>query len=184
MRENVFPASPELDRQWDGDSLADFADGLGASGSLERRRAIMHDSRIGTFGALALVFSVALRVAALAQIADPPAAFLALVAAHAGGRGVLPLVMTVLPAAAGGFAASLGRARGADSAVSLTLTLAVLWIALGWGGGLLALGVLLAVTALLCALARRAVGGFSGDVLGAVEQCGEVALLLCAAALR
>jgi adenosylcobinamide-GDP ribazoletransferase len=50
------------------DGLADTADGLGGGASVEKRLAIMKDSRIGTYGALALVLSLSLRVTALADM--------------------------------------------------------------------------------------------------------------------
>src|ERR1700742_1998865 len=78
------------------DGLADTADGLGGGSSVEKRLAIMKDSRIGTYGTLALVFSLSLRVTALA---DMPAwtAAAALIAAHAAARVTPAFVMNALP---------------------------------------------------------------------------------------
>src|SRR6516162_2489519 len=64
------------------DGLADTADGFGGS-DRERRLEIMRDSRLGTYGACALLISLLLRWSALASIADARAVALALVAAHA-----------------------------------------------------------------------------------------------------
>src|SRR5438067_13763540 len=83
------------------DGLADTADGFGGGRDREAKLAIMRDSRHGSFGILALVFSVTLRAAALATMGDPIHAGLALLAAHAASRGALPAVLH-LPAAARG----------------------------------------------------------------------------------
>jgi adenosylcobinamide-GDP ribazoletransferase len=90
-----------------------------------------------------------------------------------------------------GAPAATGEGLGADYAAGVTGARAVGSVAAGGAIGALALGgwVLLAaaavtVAALACAtLARRKIGGVSGDVLGAVEQLGETAVLLVAAAL-
>ncbi len=68
------------------DGLADTADGFGAGGTPERKLEIMRDSQIGTYGAAALILSLLLRVGAIASLADPALAALALIAAHAGAR--------------------------------------------------------------------------------------------------
>ena len=83
------------------DGLADTADGLFGGNDRPRRLAIMRDSRLGAYGVLALVLSVTLRAAALAQSGEAFYAGLALVAAHAASRGVLPAAMRVLAPARG-----------------------------------------------------------------------------------
>jgi adenosylcobinamide-GDP ribazoletransferase len=165
------------------DGLADFADGLGARGGPERRLEVMHDSRNGTFGVLALVFSVALRAAALAAIAGAAAKIGALVAAAALSRALIPVAMRRLPPARPDGLAALAGRPGADCALT-AFALGALFAGLGLG--------LAAIPAIACAalvglgvaeLARRRLGGYTGDVLGAVAQASEIALLLAAAAL-
>src|ERR1700735_3743693 len=78
------------------DGLADTADGLGGGASVEKRLAIMKDSRIGTYGTLALAFSLSLRVTALADLPVWTAAA-ALIAAHAAARITPIFVMNALP---------------------------------------------------------------------------------------
>src|ERR1700677_500642 len=81
----AVPASIAVTGALHEDGLADTADGLGGGSSVEKRLAIMKDSRIGTYGTLALVFSLSLRVTALA---DMPlwTAVPALISAHAAAR--------------------------------------------------------------------------------------------------
>src|SRR5204863_1906899 len=92
------------------DGLADTADGFGGGRDRDDKLRIMRDSRQGSFGVVALVLSIALRAAALGTIGEPIHVTLALIAAHAASRGVLPVLMHVLtPARPDGLGASAGR---------------------------------------------------------------------------
>lgn len=165
------------------DGLADFADGCGGGRDRAQRLAIMRDSRIGTFGVLALGLTTALRVAALAMLAAPYLVALSLVAAHAVARAAVPLAMTRMdPARGDGLAADAGKPDPRTLAVALALAVV---LALGLLGGVAGTAALLAagMAALSVAmLARRLVGGYTGDVLGAVEQAAETAILVTLAA--
>ncbi len=173
------------------DGLADMADGFGGGWTREQRLEIMRDSRIGSYGALALGVSLLLRAAALAGLAalDPLYLAAGLLAAHAGARALLLPFMLLTPLARReGQSVSAGRPGGRVVLVAVGLALLILAAAgLLLTGGLaypLLACVSLAVTFLaLRALACRQVGGYTGDVLGGLEQCGEAALLLAALAL-
>jgi adenosylcobinamide-GDP ribazoletransferase len=165
------------------DGLADTADGFGGGGDRERKLAIMRDSRSGTYGVMALIFSLGLRDAALAALTVPSAG-LALVAAHAVSRAALPLVMRRLgPARPDGLGASAGRPDDAAQAWCLGIALVVALLCLGLSRGIVALAVAALAVAAVAWLAQRQIGGHTGDVLGAAQQAGEIAVLLTAAAL-
>lgn len=164
------------------DGLADTADGLGGGVDREAKLAIMRDSRIGSYGVLALIFSVGLRVAALAAIGAGGRVTAALIAAHAVGRGFLPAVLRALqPARGDGLGAEAGQpdigTAWAAAGIAAVLTL----FALDFMPGLAALVAAAVVMALTAATARRHLGGHTGDVLGAIEQGGETVMLLAAA---
>jgi adenosylcobinamide-GDP ribazoletransferase len=170
------------------DGLADTADGFGGGWTKENRLTIMKDSRIGTYGAIALGLSVALRAAALAQLPIWLAAA-ALVAAHAAAR-VTPAFVVARMAYAGdvsamkvGYTESPVRAdefRFVLIAVAAgTLPLAFLSVRSTVMGLLLGA----ALAAALAAWSRRLIGGYSGDVLGAIEQVFEIGFLLGVAAI-
>jgi len=164
------------------DGLADTADGFGGGTGRAGKLAIMHDSRSGAYGALALVFSVALRAAALAAL-TPSRAGLALTAAHTVSRAALPLVMRWLePARDDGLGAGAGRPDDAAIGWCAAIALVVALLCLGAGTGLVGLLVVAGTVAALAGLARRQIGGYTGDVLGAAQQIGEIAMLLTAAA--
>ena len=163
------------------DGLADCADALGSRDGTEQRLAIMRDSRIGSFAGLALIFSVGLRAAALASLGGF-AALAACIAAHGLSRGYLPSVMAHQQLARpDGLAAAAGTPSEADARRALAIGLAVALvpaILVSPIGSIVAMALALAAMAGASALARRAFGGYTGDVLGAIQQCGEVAMLL------
>jgi adenosylcobinamide-GDP ribazoletransferase len=166
------------------DGLADTADGLGGGQTPERRLEIMKDSRVGTYGVIALVLVLGLKIAALASLA-PAAAAIALLAAHGAGRGAAVLVMRLSPYAGDALAAKWkpvpDGVRWGEVLLALAIAawplflLPTLNVAAGLGlGGVLALIIVL--------LARRLIGGHTGDILGAVEQVFELGFLLGLAA--
>lgn len=157
------------------DGLADVADGFGGGRDAAQKLAIMRDSRIGSYGTLALTVSVGLRWQALAVLG--PAA---LIAAAVLSRGGLPALMRALPPARPD---GLGRSTGdgVTGLSALTSALIAAALALALLGPLNAAAALIAATlgaALIAHLARRQIGGQTGDVLGAAQQAAEIAALL------
>ena len=165
------------------DGLADTADGLIGGHDRNQRLAIMRDSRHGTFGVVALVLSALLRAAALVGIGDPIHAGLALIAAHAASRAALPVAMFVLaPARADGLGAAAGRPSALLAIGALAIGLLTTLAALGPMRGATAFGLAGAAIFAMGVLAHRRIGGYTGDVLGAFQQVGEIVILLTAAA--
>ncbi|WNJ99881.1 adenosylcobinamide-GDP ribazoletransferase [Thalassospiraceae bacterium LMO-JJ14] len=164
------------------DGLADVADGMGGR-DREHTLEIMRDSRIGAYGVLALIFSVAIRAAMIAGIPGPGFACLSMIAAAMLSRGLLPAVMHALPPArrdglshgAGQPSLKIAAAAAAIGALAL-FTLLPLSVALA----AVALGIVLGAAVLLWA--QRKLGGQTGDVIGAVQQMIEIAVLSAAAA--
>jgi adenosylcobinamide-GDP ribazoletransferase len=165
------------------DGLADTADGFGGGRDRETKLAIMRDSRQGSFGILAIVFSVGLRAAALATVGDPIHAGLALLAAHTASRGFLPAAMhLMMPARADGLGFTAGRPSRSVASIAAAIGIAIALAALGPARGGVALILGAAGIVLAAILARRQIGGYTGDVLGAFQQIGEIVMLLVAAA--
>lgn len=169
------------------DGLADFADGLGGGSTPERRLEIMSDGAVGACGALALVVAVAGRTAALAAIAETAgwsAALGALAAAAAISRGILPLTVAWMePAKDEGLGRSAGRPGTPVWATALGAGVAVVLVAAPGGWSVCLVGAA-AGAAAVGWTARTAVGGQTGDVLGAVQQAAEfLALVMIAGAV-
>lgn len=165
------------------DGLADFADGLGVSGR-DRRLEVMRDSRIGAFGVLALVFATGLKVTALASLAGPGMAALVLIAAAGLSRAVMVPTMYALPAArVDGLAQGAGRPHlwVAGLAIALGLmALMPLWPLVG-GDVITIAAAGLAAGLFACWAMNAAVGGYTGDTLGAQQQLVEIAVYVAAA---
>ena len=164
------------------DGLADVADGFGG-GTRERKLEIMRDSRTGTYGVCALILSLILRIGALAHLGDPALVALGLIAAHAGGRACIPAFMQfVPPARADGLSAEAGTPSGESSLAADLIGAMVVIACLGIATGLVAIVLLVGACAFLGWFCRRQIKGQTGDVLGALEQAGEVIVLLVASA--
>jgi adenosylcobinamide-GDP ribazoletransferase len=165
------------------DGLADIADGFGGGFSRERKLEIMKDSRIGAFGAIALVLSFGLRASALAALAETHAGALwVMAAAGAISRCACLAPLALLPPARGdgaGHAAS-GGASALRPALAWALPLALLPALGPFTLATCLAALVLAASAVLglCALARNQIGGQTGDVAGAAQQLAEIAVLL------
>lgn len=159
------------------DGLGDAADAFAAHADRRRRFEIMDDPRLGTYGVIGVVLSVSLRAAAVAA-APVGTAVAALLVAHPAGRAAAALVMSVLPAARPGLGAGFGEGLGRGAvAVAVVAAGGMAAIVTGVAGTVAVAGALLAGLG-VGAVAGRRLGGFTGDVLGAAEQAGEVAALL------
>lgn len=160
------------------DGLADFADGIGGGRDRAHRLEIMRDSRVGSYGVLALVFAVLLSAAALGEIAERLTLAAALLIGVASRLMMLVVLMGLPPARADG----LGRSASARSWAALAPGAAIaagLAIVVGLPGLAALVAAVLAALA-IAVWARTLLGGQTGDVLGAVQivsQCaGWVAL--------
>jgi adenosylcobinamide-GDP ribazoletransferase len=166
------------------DGLADVADGFGGGATPVAKLAIMRDSRIGAFGAVALVLSLMIRVGAVAALLrqGPGIAFagLALSGAAARAAALAPLAL-LAPARKEGAGADAGGVTVAN-----LMAAALTFLAIAFATGFIWLGVVRALFAgviagagawLVCGLARRQIGGQTGDVAGAAAAVSEIAAL-------
>ncbi|MBT9455851.1 MAG: adenosylcobinamide-GDP ribazoletransferase [Burkholderiaceae bacterium] len=176
------------------DGWADTCDALGGTVSRERALQIMKDSRIGAYGAIGLVLMLGLKAATLTALvqAQPLAALLRLVLAHAASRAAPVWLLHALP-----YAGDAEHAKAKPMAMQISgagLGVALLWVLLI---GLLCLWLqpqlmhalaAAAVAALLATVQMRRwlnqrLGGFTGDTLGATQQLVELVILLALLAL-
>ncbi len=167
------------------DALADAADGFGGGWGKDKILSIMRDSRVGSFGALAIALALLARFVFLKNI-PPPKFDGYLVAGQVTGRWTaLPLSYFLPPAREeGGQGARVAGKITAFTLVTGTLlTLAILGVALG----VKALWVMLAavvITGASGAYYRHRIGGVTGDCLGATSQIAEVASYFAGDVLR
>ncbi|MGQ2902241.1 MAG: adenosylcobinamide-GDP ribazoletransferase [Neoaquamicrobium sediminum] len=164
------------------DGLADVADGFGGGQTRERKLEIMKDSRVGSYGVIALVLSLLMRWSALAMLAASGTFTMiaVLVGAHAASRAAIPAFMArVQPARPDGLSAGVGRV---DSQAALYAAIIgfLLLLPVGLGFALVAALLVVALSLWLERLAMRQIGGQTGDVLGTLQQCCEIAVLAAA----
>ncbi|MEM7463487.1 MAG: adenosylcobinamide-GDP ribazoletransferase [Pseudomonadota bacterium] len=160
------------------DGLSDCSDGFGAARDPDKILEIMRDSRIGTYGAASLIFSIGLRWAALASL-GPSIGAVALLVAHMGARGAITTAL-----AFSSYARSSGAASTVEQGIDLGRWVLVLAVTIGiaaiFGGwsGIMATLLGLGAAGLVLIYARRRIDGYTGDVLGAMEQIAEIVILI------
>lgn len=170
------------------DGLADLSDGLGGSSDRDRALDIMKDSRIGSFGAIALVLGMLTKGGLLAMLGDTDADLLAgaLVFAHVVSRWMPLWIIRTLPHV-GDTARSKSKPL-ADQISGTGLAVATGWLGVAvmlvdwwwddpwiWG---LAFACAAVATAFMWRLLHRRLQGFTGDALGATQQITEIAAYL------
>jgi adenosylcobinamide-GDP ribazoletransferase len=164
------------------DGLSDTADGLFGGWTRDRRLEIMKDSRVGSYGVLALVLVTLARWSALTALLVYGDHWAALVATGAISRAPMALVMALLPNARGsGLSHATGRPAPGVAVVALGLATGLALAVLGWS----ALGPLVVAAGIMVVLsvvALRKIGGQTGDILGALQQLVEVGCLTALAA--
>jgi adenosylcobinamide-GDP ribazoletransferase len=166
------------------DGLGDVADGFGGGRTADDKLRIMQDSRVGTYGVVAVVFSLGLRVASVAALPAVLGAA-AIIAAAALSRAVLPAILRWLPPARqAGMGAEAGRPQVQAVVAAAIIGGLVALIALGPVIALVAAALAAIGAAAVALLARWQIGGHTGDVCGTVQQTAEVAALLAVVALR
>ncbi len=171
------------------DGLADCADAFFGARNIERRLEIMKDSRIGTFGALALILVFALGWACLTHIAEnygTYGAIAALIVAAATSRAGLLWHWHVLPPArADGLAASQGKPEWNTvvlaSLYSIIISVPMVFWLFGLGSVFLVLGFALAGSLVAMIVSRAKIGGHTGDTLGFSQKIAELSVLLALA---
>lgn len=163
------------------DGLADCCDGLGGGASREKALEIMRDSRIGTYGAIGLLFSFGLRWSALATFAAGTG-FTALLVAHTVSRAMIVVTVALLRyAREDGTAAPLAAGiEGGEVGIAVAIAFGVTSVLAGWAG-IYALVLSAILGGFVIWLLLRRLKGYTGDGLGAVQQVTEIAALVALA---
>ena len=161
------------------DGLADTADGVFSVRARERMLEIMRDSRIGAMGVLAIVFIIALKIAALVPLPLPQRLAI-LVLMPIGGRFAMLLMLTALPYARkdGGLATLfIARRSWLNPVFAIIFLGAAGWFVGAWTGLVATLAAVVAA-GLVSWYIYRKIGGFTGDTIGAASEITETVLAL------
>ncbi|MEL7462894.1 MAG: adenosylcobinamide-GDP ribazoletransferase [Pseudomonadota bacterium] len=182
----TLAASIRLTGAFHEDGLGDLADGLGGSPDRERALEIMRDSRLGTYGTVALIIVLAAKAAGLAELA-PWAAVAAIIGGHTLGRAAIVLIVRwsryARPEGVGAFTKTTVPATALATPIAASL---LALACLAWAASPLAAAVsLIAVACVAAFMLRymlRRLDGYTGDGLGTVETLSELAVILAVAA--
>ncbi|WP_083254210.1 adenosylcobinamide-GDP ribazoletransferase [Pandoraea sp. ISTKB] len=164
------------------DGLADSVDAFGGAFERERVLAIMHDSRIGTYGAVALWLALAVKWQALVDIQASvgwSGFAVVLIGAHAASRSMAISLLRVLD-----YVRPEGKAKPVAQRLSVgglmfgVACSAPWWVWPDWRAGVTGALVLVVLRAGFIRYLRRRLGGYTGDTLGFAQQLGELALYL------
>jgi adenosylcobinamide-GDP ribazoletransferase len=164
------------------DGLADFADGLGGRRGRDSTLATMRDSRIGTFGVLALIMVMGLRWGGIAGLALHNVLGGLICAALLGRLAMVLLLAVLAPARRDGLGAMVARPPKSAVLGALAISIVIVFLHLPSSMTLTVLGGSFAAAGVIGVLAKRAIGGYTGDVLGAAGLAAETTVLLILAA--
>jgi len=163
------------------DALADTADAAGAT-TRERALEIMRDHSIGSYGAVALVLDLGAKGVALATLSARGHVLVLALCAGSASRLTPVLLSAALPYArpGGGLGSALADTGRLRCAVAFAIAAAV---CAGVGGvhGAILLAVAVALVMPAIVVARRWLGGITGDVLGALAEVATTVALVVAA---
>ncbi len=165
------------------DGLADFADGLGARGGREAVLGVMRDSRIGTYGVIALILIFGLRWGGIAGLALHSVLAGLICSAILGRLAIVALLVLLPPARDDGLGASVANPPRGSIIAAFVLGIGLVALHLPVLTAALAVLAIAAAVGCVAVLSSRRIGGFTGDVLGAGEQLAQTAVLLILAAL-
>ncbi|WP_036228881.1 adenosylcobinamide-GDP ribazoletransferase [Marinobacterium jannaschii] len=158
------------------DGLADCVDGLGGGWTTERVLEIMKDSRVGSYGVIALIIALLMKFQALSHIS---LLIPVLLLSHCLSRFIALSLMYTEPYVRS-HDSKAGRATTTPDTVTLLtalLPVAFCFLLLQWQA-LLVLAPLLLLRQWLVGLFRRRIGGYTGDCLGACQQLSEILIYL------
>lgn len=160
------------------DGLADVADGFGGGRGKAQKLEIMRDSRLGTYGAIALIFVLGLRWASVASLPQTHAAA-GLIVAGMLARFAIVIILSALPAArSDGFGRVVANPPILMAGIAAAFAIMITALLLPPVAAVAAFLVMVAVSGITVWLARRNIAGYTGDVLGAGALVAEVSVLM------
>lgn len=161
------------------DGMADTADGLASGRDRSQKLAIMRDSRIGSYGVLALITIISLRANIIAGFTGNFTTLLIFITTAASSRAFLAFLMYNLQYARdSGLAVRAGKPSFSDTLIAIALGIAALLLTDEILATLIAIFTITIIYITIKYITSKNFGGITGDTLGASQQISEVALLL------
>ena len=156
------------------DGLADCADGFGGGQSKNQKLEIMRDSRIGSFGVLALFFIVSARIVSLSNLPPNHEVLFAVIALAMISRLVMVFYLTFLsPARDEGLGRDASKPEVGALVISVITCIPIIFIC---GSYMISCVAIIAIIAFLFGwIIRVQIGGQTGDTCGAAQLISETA---------
>ena len=174
------------------DGLADMSDGMGGGFSVEKRLAIMKDSRIGTYGAVTLLVSLLLKFTLLVALAKQELLISSLVLAYVLSRAVAASLIFNTAYVSDEASSKSKPLANQQSLIELLMVLScgflalVVFIKQPWFITLV-VSVVISLAVFRFIFRRwliKRISGFTGDCLGAAQQISELVIYLCIVAVN
>ncbi len=165
------------------DGLADVCDGFWGGYTKDRKLEIMKDSRVGTYGVLALLFSLALRIMFLSSLATYEAISALIITACVSRTIIVSLLTVMKPAVTDGMGVKAGKPSIYSLCLSITISVVTTYFLAGVGVTGLVISVSVLALLFVRFVALRHIGGYTGDVLGAGQQVSEIFIYAALATL-
>lgn len=169
------------------DGLTDMADGIGGGMTVERRLEIMKDSRIGTYGASALIMTLLAKYVLLSELIQSQQILLIIVVSYGLSRAVAASLIYDMPYVTDTDTSKskpLAERQSRRELVILLLTGVLPCWLLGVGQTLILIAVLVLFRVLFKRWLMARIGGFTGDCLGAAQQLSEMLIYLSLIAVQ
>lgn len=165
------------------DGLADTADGFGGGHDKQAKLEIMRDSRIGTYGGLALIAAFLIKIFALIELSQTEVIKILIIAAVYSRLMILIMLILLEPAREDSLSTQSGKPSGNILLFAIAGSLFVAGLIINVRVALIMFVVAVTITYLFSRLARRQVGGYSGDILGASQQISEITIYVTAVSI-
>lgn len=163
------------------DGLADMADGMGGSMTVKKRLTIMKDSRIGTYGSVALVMALALKLFSLIALAQGHYLIPALILAYTLSRSVAASLIYDLPYVSDSDTSKSKPLANKQTPFELRLLMIIGLIPLVFFSVLTSFIIIITLLIFRAGFKRWLIarlGGYTGDCLGACQQISELLIYL------
>ncbi|UTW57415.1 adenosylcobinamide-GDP ribazoletransferase [Kordiimonas sp. SCSIO 12603] len=165
------------------DGLADVADGFGGGYGKDKKLEIMRDSRIGTYGGLALIIAFSFKFFSLQSMTEMDIVRAMIIVAVISRSVILIPPLILSPARSNSLATEAGKPSFPTVTTAFILSLGSSFFIASMAATIFLTVSALLTTLVFCRLAYKQVGGYSGDILGATQQLSEIAMLITLATL-
>lgn len=157
------------------DGIADCADGFGGGLDRARKLEIMRESTVGTYAVVALILCIALRLVLLFSAAEIGQAAILFLVMAVMSRSAMPFMMRILPPARdNGLSKGAGRPDWLPILVGFAMAAAITLFLAGFAAMLAVITATVLAVLVVRTVAKRQIGGQTGDVLGATQICAEL----------